>query len=91
MSPIGHDPVERLNAHHADDVLAIARTFGGQPGATAATVVAIDGDGLRLAVTSPTDEVGAVVTFRDALPDIDPSLSMRLTFRELARRAAHPH
>jgi 5-methyltetrahydropteroyltriglutamate--homocysteine methyltransferase len=42
MAGPGHDPVEQLNQHHADDVLAVARAFGGRPDATAAQVVAYD-------------------------------------------------
>ncbi len=31
-----HDSVQCLNIHHADDLLAVARAFGGHPDATSA-------------------------------------------------------
>ncbi len=85
-----HDPVQRLNEHHADEILAVARTFGGYSGAASARLVAIDREGLHLEVDDPTGTFEAEVRFRDALPDLDPSLSMRLAFRQLARRATRP-
>jgi hypothetical protein len=76
-----HDGVQRLNQHHADDVLAVARAFGGHPNAAAAQVVAIDSSGLDLLVKTPDGQSTTHVAF------VDPATSPRLAFRELARRA----
>src|SRR5262245_23687069 len=48
-----HDPVDRLNQHHADDVLAVAQVFAGCPEAVHARVVALDASGLLLDVEPP--------------------------------------
>lgn len=87
MPAPGHDPVTRLNDHHADQVLAVARTFGGHPDAIAARVVAIDDDGVCIEVDDPSGAVELDVRFRDAVPELALSTSMRLAFRELARQA----
>jgi hypothetical protein len=79
-----HDPVERLNRHHADDVLAVARTFGGRPDATAARVVALDATGLELAIEAPSGTTTVRVAFD---PTAAGGTSPRLRFRALAGRA----
>lgn len=87
MARPAHDPVQRLNRHHADDVLAVARTFGGHPDASAARVVAITSAGLALVVDAPAGTAEAHIAFGMAMPDLGSALSPRLAFRELARRA----
>lgn len=59
-----HDPVQRLNAHHLHEVLAIARAFGGAAGHDVITV-----------------------RFADTIDDLLADRSLRLRFRNLARRA----
>jgi heme oxygenase (biliverdin-IX-beta and delta-forming) len=76
-----HDAVQRLNQHHADDVLAVARVFGGHPEAAAAQVIAIDPSGLDLLIETPDGEAKTHVAF------VAPAASLRLAFRELARQA----
>ena len=87
MAGAPHDAVQRLNHHHQDDVLAVARAFGGQPQARAAQVTAVDASGLDLLVEIPAGEVQTRVTFVDVLPEEDLPASPRLAFRALARRA----
>jgi len=82
-----HNPAQRLNDHHPDDVLAVARAFGGQPQATTAQVTSVDAAGLDLLVETPAGAVETRIAFADALPDGDVPASPRLAFRALARRA----
>jgi hypothetical protein len=81
MSREPHDAVERLNQHHADDLLAVARAFGGHPEAVAAQVIAIDPSGLDLLVDTPDGEAEVHVAF------VAPAASPRLAFRALTREA----
>jgi hypothetical protein len=82
-----HDAAQRLNDHHPDEVLAIARAFGGQPQATAAQVTSVDAAGLDLLVETPAGWFETSIAFADALADGDVPASPRLAFRALARRA----
>jgi len=81
-----HDPVERLNDHHADDLLAMARAFGGHPDAISAQVERVDRDGIDLSIETPLGRATARVTFAEPLTDAGPS-SIRLAFRTVARQA----
>jgi hypothetical protein len=81
-----HNPVERLNEHHAAEVLAVARAFG-FPDATGAHAVEVDDDGIVIAVDTPSGPVEVRVRFAEAMPDADSSQPLRMRFRELARRA----
>ena len=87
MAQSPHDAAQRLNDHHPDDVLAVARAFGGQPQATAAQVTSVDAAGLDLLVETPAGGVATRIAFADALPVGDVPASPRLAFRALARRA----
>lgn len=87
MPNMSHDPVRRLNEQHCDDLLAVARTFGGLSDATAASALSVDDTAIRLAARTPSGRVEALVVFADALPGFDESASLRMTFRELVRRA----
>jgi hypothetical protein len=80
-----HDPVERLNDHHADDLLAVARVIGGHPDATEARAERIDDDGVDIAVETPTGSTTARVRFADA--GTEQRLSPRRAFLALARQA----
>ncbi len=50
MHPPRHDPIQRLNEHHCDDLLAVARAFGGAPTATSARAVRVDCRGIDLEI-----------------------------------------
>jgi heme oxygenase (biliverdin-IX-beta and delta-forming) len=82
-----HNPAQRLNDHHSDEVLAVARAFGGQPQATAARVTSVDAAGLDLLVETPAGKVETHIAFTEALHDVDVPASPRLAFRALAHRA----
>ncbi|MGH9244616.1 MAG: DUF2470 domain-containing protein [Acidimicrobiales bacterium] len=81
-----HDPVQRVNDHHADDLLAAARAFGGHPDAFSARAERIDRDGMDLSVETPRGPADARVTFIERVADGD-SRALRAAFAELARRA----
>lgn len=83
--PPRHDPVQRLNDHHADDLLAVARAFGGQPDATSARAEHIDSDGIDLVIETPAGPVTARLAFTQAA-DAKPA-GRRVAFRDLAGRA----
>ena len=50
-----HDPVQRLNDHHADDLLDIAHAFTGHPDAISVTAVSLDDSGIDIVITTPDD------------------------------------
>ena len=87
MSIRGHDPVERLNSHHVAQLVAIARTFTEHGTALDARASAIDASGLDVAVVTPAGVMHVRVAYDDAIPNLAPGTSMRMAFRELARRA----
>ena len=76
-----HDPRERLNEHHADDLLATARAFGGHPDAIYARAERVDRDGIDLAIRTPHGRETAHVAFAE------PAAGIRMAFRTLARAA----
>lgn len=81
-----HDPVDIVNDHHADDLLAVARAFGGRPDATAARAERIDREGMDLVVDTPRGPVGTHVAFAEPVADGDPA-GLRIAFANLVRRA----
>ena len=81
-----HDPVEHVNDNHADDLLAVARAFGGHPDATAARAERIDRDRIDLAVDTPHGPAQTRVAFADPVADGDPD-GLRAAFDDVARRA----
>lgn len=82
----GRHPVRHVNESHADDLLAVARAFGGHPGVTSARAERIDRDGIDLVLDTPRGTARAHVSFAvpmaDGAPDGAPE-----AFRDLARRA----
>lgn len=84
MAPT-HDPVPRLNAHHLDDLLLIAKAFGGHPDAVGARATAIGDDGIDLLVDTPGGRTTVHVDFAGT-GETRPS--PRLRFRALAQQAA---
>jgi hypothetical protein len=85
MHPPRHDPVERLNEHHGDDLVAIARTFGGAPAARSARVVGVDSRGVDLEIDDGEGAASARVDFSVAA-DGTPR-SVRGAFHRLATKA----
>lgn len=84
MSHGPHDPVQRVNDMHADELLDVARSLGGHPEATSARAERIDRDGMDLVLATPGGPVEARVGFSE--PVSDPK-RMRAAFRDLTRRA----
>jgi len=76
-----HDPVERLNEHHADDLLAVARTLGGDPDATSARAEHIGPTGVDLVVDGPH---GRWRTHVDFVEPAAGNRELRLAVRALA-------
>jgi len=81
-----HDPVDIVNDHHADDLLAAARAFGGHPDATAARAERIDREGMDLVVDTFRGPARTRVAFAEPVADGDPD-GLRVAFADLARRA----
>jgi hypothetical protein len=81
-----HDPRQRLNDHHTDHLLAVARAFGGHPDATSARVERVDRDGLDLTIQTPSGAATARVSFEQPATDDGPA-GIRRAFRTLARQA----
>lgn len=77
--------VAHLNADHAEDLVAMARAFGGYPDTESALCTGVDRYGLDLRVRTGRDEVRARVAFPAPLESAD---QLRSTTAELAR-AAH--
>ena len=80
-----HDPVQRLNAHHADQLLAVARALGGHPDAVAATATSIDDRGVDIEIVGHD---GATAQARVPFPSRASGARRRLAFRALAKQAA---
>jgi len=79
-----HDPVQRVNDKHADELLVMARTLGGHPEATSAKAERIDADGLDLVLTTPEGSVETRIGFGEPVPD---PKRMRAAFKDLSKRA----
>jgi len=84
MSHGNHDPVQRVNDKHADELLTVARSLGGHPEATSARAQRIDGSGIDLVLATPSGPLEARISFAE--PVSDPK-RMRAAFRDLTRRA----
>ena len=79
-----HDPVQRVNEMHAEELLGVARVLGGYPDATSARAERIDRYGIDLVLTTPSGPVESRIDFAE--PVSDPKW-MRAAFRDLTRRA----
>lgn len=79
-----HDPVQRVNDKHAEELLAMARSLGGHPEATSARAERVDRFGIDLMVSTPGGPVETRIDFAE--PVSDPKW-MRAAFRDLTRRA----
>ena len=85
VMPMSHDPVKRLNDHHAEQLLDVARAFSGHPDAVSARATSIDDHGVSLVVeTADGGEVAAQVEF--GVPTR--GARRRLAFQALALLAA---
>lgn len=85
MSHGRHDPVQRLNDRHADELLRLAQVLARRPDATSARARLVDSDGIDLVLATPSGPVETRVSFLE--PVSDPR-RMRAAFRELTRRAS---
>lgn len=61
--------LSHMNEDHADAVLAYARHLGARPAATAATLAALDPEGMDLVVTEPGGDIAVRIQFSTALVD----------------------
>jgi Domain of unknown function (DUF2470) len=80
---VRHDPLQRLNEHHAAQLLDVARTLGGQSDALSAQATAIDDQGISLVVERPDGSRTVHVNFAA----VASGARRRLAFQDLARRA----
>lgn len=76
-----------VNAHHADDVLAISRNLGAVPDAEHAEVTGIDGNGLHIEATVGGQAKALHVPFLE--PVAEPG-QVRVAVVNLAREARGP-
>jgi len=80
-----HDPVQRLNDEHAEQLLDVARAFTGHPDAVAAHATFIDDHGVGLDIETPDGQDKSVhVAFAEQAT----GARRRLAFWALALRAA---
>jgi putative heme iron utilization protein len=86
MSHGRHDPLQHLNEDHADDLLVIARAFGGHPDATAVRAERLDTAGVDLVLDTPDGPATARVDFAEPVTDFHPT-GLRHAFADLTRRA----
>jgi hypothetical protein len=84
-----HDPAQRLNDDHTDDLVLLARTLAGHPDATAARAERVDRHGIELTVDMPGAVATVRVAFREPVTDDTPS-AVRVAFRRLVRQARAP-
>lgn len=82
-----HDPVERLNDHHADDLLVIAQALGGHPDAVSARAERVDPNGIDLVLETPRGRATTRVPFAEPVDRADDMGAVRVAFVRLARRA----
>lgn len=80
-----HDPVARVNEEHAEDLLAVARVFGGQPDATSARTERVGRDGIDLVVTTCRGTAAVHVAFDEKATSSAGGL--RKAFLDLSRQA----
>lgn len=80
-----HDPVHRLNAHHADELLAVARAFGDHPDAVSARATSMDDSGIGMEIVRRN---GSTAQARVPFPSPVSGARRRLAFRALADQAA---
>lgn len=78
---------DQINTHHADDALAICRGPGGLPGADAAQVTDIDGDGIELVADAGSVRTSVRVPFLEPVAE---SSKARVAVVNLARHARGP-
>lgn len=84
VAPHSATAIAHLNADHADDLCAMARTLAGFPDASAATCTGADRYGLDLRVTTPR---GIAYTRVGYAAPIDSHRDLRSATVELAQRA----
>ena len=84
MSHGRHDPVQRINDKHGEELLGVARSLGGRPDATSARAARIDPSGIDLEIITPGGPAVVRVDFTE--PVSDPRW-MRAAFRDLTRKA----
>lgn len=77
--------VAHMNEDHGDSVLGYARHLGARPAATAATIAALDPEGMDLVVTEPAGDVAVRISFSPTLAD---ATDAHNTLVRLARESA---
>lgn len=80
------DPVQHLNDDHADDLLAVARAFGGIPDATSAQAESVDSYGIDLVLATARGPAAVRVGFTEPVGDAGPE-GLRAAFTELTHSA----
>ncbi len=79
------DPLVHLNTNHAEELLLVARAFGGHPDATAARAQHADAGGVDLVLDTPAGQTPARIDFDEAVANFPDGF--RVAFVRLARAA----
>jgi len=79
------DALHTINTRHPDQLLAIARAFGGRADVTSARAERIDAEGIDLVLETPSGSSTVRVEFTE--PVVDYPDGVRVAFVRLARAA----
>lgn len=79
------DALHTINTRHPDQLLAIARAFGGHTDATQGQAERIDAEGIELVLETPSGPTTVRVGFAE--PVVDYPDGVRVAFVRLARAA----
>jgi putative heme iron utilization protein len=79
------DALHHINTDHLDDLLAIARAFGGHADATSARAERVDAEGIDLAIETPRGPATAHVGFTEPVSEYPDGV--RAAFIELTNVA----
>lgn len=79
------DPLQYINTYHLDELLAVARAFGGHTDVTSARAERVDPEGIDLAIETRRGPATARVEFAERVVDYPDGL--RVAFVRLTKRA----
>jgi putative heme iron utilization protein len=84
ITPLAAGAIAHLNAYHAEALVAMARTLGGYPDASAATCTGVDRYGLNLRIVTDRGVAYPRIGYAAPIASID---ELRSATVELAQRA----
>lgn len=84
-TPPRHDPVDRLNEHHTEDLAIIARAYG-HPDTISARADRVEPGGIVITADTPRGPETTRIAFPQPASKLRPG-GLRIAFRDLAREA----